>query len=172
MANTTYAQVNGSLTADVANNGTIVIPAYPVGYSQASFTGVNASSHHSITFNNNDQFTADASQMSVSFGSSTITITNLSGATWKGSQSYNGSAATYRLLLDIADPATFSGVKQATVPVLTDSTGGTAATTLAAITAGASYAQADAVATKNALAQLALSVNTIGAALKAAGITS
>jgi len=38
---------------------------------------------------------------------------------------------------------------------LTDSTGGTPTTTLAAITAGASYAQADMTATKNAIASLA-----------------
>lgn len=38
---------------------------------------------------------------------------------------------------------------------LTDSTGGTASTTLAAITAGASYAQADMSAVKNALASIA-----------------
>lgn len=40
-------------------------------------------------------------------------------------------------------------------PAITDSTGGTASTTFAAITAGASYAQADMVAVKNALAQIA-----------------
>lgn len=38
---------------------------------------------------------------------------------------------------------------------LTDSTGGTASTTLAAITAGAAYAQADMTAVKNALASIA-----------------
>lgn len=43
----------------------------------------------------------------------------------------------------------------ATQETLTDSTGGTASTTLAAITAGAEYAQADATAIKNALASLA-----------------
>jgi hypothetical protein len=38
---------------------------------------------------------------------------------------------------------------------LTDNTGGAVSTTLAAITAGAGYAQADATATKNAIASLA-----------------
>lgn len=46
-----------------------------------------------------------------------------------------------------------------TLPPITDSTGGTAATTFAAITAGASYAQADMVAVKNALAEIALILN-------------
>ena len=78
------------------------------------------------------------------------------------------------LLGSTAAPATTSTlgvVKQATdVTALTDSTGGTATSTLAAITAGAAYAQADAVATKNALASLAANNNAILAALKAAGI--
>ena len=53
---------------------------------------------------------------------------------------------------------------------LTDSTGGTASNTLAAITAGASYAQADATATKNGLASLAAKVNALLTACKTAGI--
>jgi hypothetical protein len=44
---------------------------------------------------------------------------------------------------------------------LTDNTGGTASVTLAAITAGAAYAQADMVAVKNAIASLAAIVNAI-----------
>lgn len=52
-----------------------------------------------------------------------------------------------------------SGASQATVSQtqtsLTDSTGGSVSTTLAAITAGAAYAQADATAMKNAIASLA-----------------
>jgi hypothetical protein len=48
---------------------------------------------------------------------------------------------------------------------LTDSTGGTVSTTLAAITAGASYAQADLTAIKNAIASLASAANlTLAAA--------
>lgn len=44
---------------------------------------------------------------------------------------------------------------------ITDSTGGTGSTTFAAITAGASYAQADIVAIKNALAEIALILNAL-----------
>lgn len=44
---------------------------------------------------------------------------------------------------------------------LTDNTGGTASGTLAAIAAGASYAQSDIVAIKNAIASLAKLVNAI-----------
>ena len=50
--------------------------------------------------------------------------------------------------------ATQAAVTQ-TQTTLTDSTGGTASTTLAAITAGSTYAQADATATKDAIASLA-----------------
>lgn len=43
--------------------------------------------------------------------------------------------------------------------VILDSTGGTPATTFAAIAAGGAYAQADLVAIKNALSQIALNLN-------------
>ncbi len=61
-------------------------------------------------------------------------------------QTYNTASKT------CADP---------TAPAITDSTGGTAATTFAAITAGASYAQADMQAVQNALAQVAESLNAL-----------
>jgi hypothetical protein len=51
---------------------------------------------------------------------------------------------------------------------LTDSTGGTPGTTLAAITAGAAYAQADAVAIKNAIASINAKLDEIIAALAVA----
>ncbi len=44
-------------------------------------------------------------------------------------------------------------------PVITDSTGGTPSATFAAITAGSTYAQADIVAIKNALSEIALILN-------------
>lgn len=76
--------------------------------------------------------------------------------------------------LDIATGGkiTAGGTQAATTPVITDSTGGTPATTFAAITAGAGYAQADMVAVKNALAQVALVLNGIGTALKGVGLTA
>jgi len=51
---------------------------------------------------------------------------------------------------------------------LTNSTGGTPSTTLAAIAAGALYAQADMVAVKNALASLATTINAIEGRISAA----
>jgi hypothetical protein len=53
---------------------------------------------------------------------------------------------------------------------LTDSTGGTASTTFAAITAGSSYAQADIVAIKNALAQAVLTINELRQSLVSLGL--
>ncbi len=53
---------------------------------------------------------------------------------------------------------------------LTDSTGGTPSTTLAAITAGASYAQADMTAVKNALASQARLLNELRNQLVALGL--
>jgi hypothetical protein len=58
---------------------------------------------------------------------------------------------------------------QPTLSTLTDDTGGTPATTLAAIAAGSGYSQADAVAIKNAISQLAASVNAIISAMINAG---
>ena len=55
---------------------------------------------------------------------------------------------------------------------ITDSTGGTPSTTFAAITAGGSYAQADMVAVKNALSQVAAALNAILAALQGVGVSS
>lgn len=70
-----------------------------------------------------------------------------------------------------AATATVAGaVKEAAaVTALTDSTGGTASATLAAITAGASYAQADMVAAKNAIASLNTQINALIASMAAAG---
>ena len=48
---------------------------------------------------------------------------------------------------------------------ITDSTGGTASTTFAAITAASTYAQADMVAVPNALSQIAVNLNAIKTAL-------
>jgi hypothetical protein len=57
----------------------------------------------------------------------------------------------------------WTGTSKLITPI-TDSTGGTASSTLAAIAAGASYTQADMVAVKNAIASLALAVNQINQA--------
>lgn len=55
------------------------------------------------------------------------------------------------------------------VAALTDSTGGTASTTLAAIAAGTTYAQGDMVAAKNALASIAAQFDALRTSLVNAG---
>ncbi|MDE2144972.1 MAG: hypothetical protein KGJ01_03345 [Patescibacteria group bacterium] len=76
----------------------------------------------------------------------------------------------------ITDLISFYGVTpiaqrtNANQAAITDSTGGTASTTFAAITAGATYAQGDMVAAKNALAQIALSLNEIRTSLVNLGL--
>ena len=59
-------------------------------------------------------------------------------------------------------------VRQANIVSLTDSSGGTASNTLAAITGGGAGCEN---ATKNAVASLAAKVEALTAALEAAGIT-
>lgn len=72
----------------------------------------------------------------------------------------------------VYDPNKNQQAAAAAIAHLTDNSGGTASGTLAAITAGASYAQADAVAIKNAVASNAAKINAILTALEAAGIIS
>ena len=63
----------------------------------------------------------------------------------------------------VADEVTVTAVNGALagVTTFTDNSGGTVSNTLAAVAAGASYAQADIVALKNAVASLAAKLNTI-----------
>ena len=61
---------------------------------------------------------------------------------------------------------TANGTQAGPTATITDNTGGTASATLAAITAGASYSQADMQAVQNALASLAAQYNALLAILK------
>lgn len=79
-----------------------------------------------------------------------------------------GKAATDKIGFYGATPA--AQPTNANEAALTDSTGGTASGTLAAITAGAAYAQADLVAVKNAIASLARLVNQLRSDLVTVGI--
>lgn len=64
------------------------------------------------------------------------------------------------------------GTQASNIADLTDSSGGTASDTIAAITAGGSYAQADMTAVKNALASLTAKFNALNAAVQGVGITA
>jgi len=65
---------------------------------------------------------------------------------------------------------TVLGAQGAAPAPLTDNSGGAASGTLAAISAGAAYSQADAVAIKNALASITATQTALINALKAAGV--
>jgi hypothetical protein len=134
MSNKTFVQVSGAVNADVATNGTIVLTA-PAGYTAATtITGAGAKLWSAGLQN---LFTQGANNFSVSY-STDVTITYLGATTIPAGTKFD-----------------FFIPKIAALDALTDSTGGTASNTLAAITAGASYAQADITAIKNALASLA-----------------
>lgn len=78
--------VRGVLAAAVANSGTFTV-AYPSGTTQSTFNAGLAGSP-SIVINDNDTWTAAASKMSVTYGASDITVTNLSSTTWAAGSSF------------------------------------------------------------------------------------
>jgi hypothetical protein len=65
-----------------------------------------------------------------------------------------------------------NGAQPGPTSALTDNTGGAVSNTLAAITAGAGYTQADMVAAKNALASLAAKVNALLTLMKNIGMST
>jgi len=76
-----FATASTALTAAVANAGTFTV-AYPSGTSQLSFTsGLNAPTGSFMIINNVDRWTVAASQMSITYGASNITVTNNTGTT-------------------------------------------------------------------------------------------
>lgn len=72
------------LTSAVNNAATLTV-AYPAGTNQAFFTGANAAGSGQAVLNDNDVFPQAASgagTVAFTYGSSDITVTNNSGATW------------------------------------------------------------------------------------------
>lgn len=77
--NSRFATASLVLASTVADDGTFTL-SYPTGTSQSSFNAGLAGSGHYIVLNNNDKWSAGDPGISVSFGASEITITNLTGA--------------------------------------------------------------------------------------------
>lgn len=78
-----------TLAADVTNSSTFTVP-YPTGFVQNDFAlgGYNSANTYMVVGGNN-RYTVAASQMSVTFGASLITVTNSTGQTLvAGSQVY------------------------------------------------------------------------------------
>jgi hypothetical protein len=80
---------------------------------------------------------------------------NSNGTTTSSAQSADGGIKVDKNVDLVSLGLTQTGLS----PAIVDNTGGAASTTFAAITAGASYAQADMVAVKNALAEIAKILN-------------
>lgn len=94
------------LAADVANNGTFTL-GYPTGSVQADFTGDFANSaDEEMIVNNNDVY--DGTKVDISYGSTTITVTNKTGGTLK-------AGSSILLYLAKADVKPYSGPKAAAI---------------------------------------------------------
>lgn len=75
-----FTEVDTVLGSDVANNGTFTV-SYPSGKKQGNFLyGLSAGGYAIV--NDNDEYTVADAKVSYSFGSTTVTVTNLSGVTW------------------------------------------------------------------------------------------
>jgi hypothetical protein len=169
-----FRTITLALAADVANSGTITNIAYPAGTNQAFFTGGNASSGSVAVVNENDVYRQTASQIGVTYGASTITVTNSSGVTWP-------AGATLRVQLDYLQAAVVTVVEQ---PVIVDLGGSLTGTNNDAIadltTLTDSPATADAlrdqlmsawkVEIDSHFKEVQAKINTILARLRAAGV--
>ena len=150
--------VSQTLAAAIADAGTLTL-SYPSGTNQAYFTSGNAKAASVAIINDSDIWLQTASKIGVTFGASDITLTNSSGVSW---------AAGSKLVVGLAyadGTDKFEGQKSAAITALTDSSGGTASTTLAAISA--SYSQTE---VRNSIATLASQIERLRAALSKANI--
>ena len=157
------ASASVTLASAVAADATFTL-SYPAGSTQASLTGCSGGK---MVVNGDGVYAEGTSGFTVAYGASLITVTNKTGASLAAGSvltlSFGRSDASGRYTPSILVPGPTA---------LTDSTGGTASNTIAAITAGSTYAQADMTATKNALASLAAKVNEIITALENSKVTN
>jgi len=157
MSFVTTTAVLGSAVADA---GTVSI-AYPTGTNQAYFTGINAAANTgSIFINDNDEYPEAASGVAIAilYDTSVITITNNTVQTWP-------AGALIRVQLGRAGMDAPAFERGSAITNLTDSSGGTASDTLAAI--GAAYVEAT---IENTVASLARKINQLLVELRSQGI--
>lgn len=147
------------LASAVADDGAITV-AYPSGTNQAFFTGANASGNGALIVNNNEVYTEGDPGVEITYGGSDITVTNRSG---------ESIPAGAELLIQLGYAGNDRPGFQPgdAIAALTDNSGGTASTTLAAI--GGSYSQAE---VRNSIASLNAQIERLRIALKTNGITS
>lgn len=95
-----------TLGAAVADDGTVTGIAYPSGTNQAFFTSGNAASTGIAVINENEVYRETASQIGLTYGASSITLTNTSDQTWP-------AGATVRVQLGYASPSEVTVISQA-----------------------------------------------------------
>ncbi len=148
------------LGAAVANTGTVTVP-YPAGTNQAFFTGVNAAANTGAAIVNDNDFYPEAGsgvRINLTYGAGDITLTNNTGVSWP-------IGSTVRVQLGRAGNDRPGFTINPAIASLTDSSGGTASATLAAISG--TYVQAE---VRNSIASLNAQINNILIALRANGI--
>lgn len=152
-----FVTLTTTLAAAVADDGTVTL-AYPAGTNQAYFTGNNASADGVVVVNDNDVVNEGDPGITLTYGASNITLTNKTGAAW--------AAGTFlRVQLGRAGADAPGFAPGAAIASLTDSSGGTASGTLAAISG--TYVQAE---VRNSIASLNAKIDAILIALREAGI--
>lgn len=112
------------LASAVASPAGTVAFAYPTGYVQADFTSDNASASAYLLLNDNDRFEEADDEFDISYGASTVTVTNKTGYSWP---------IGTRLRVGLARADAVGDFRQAgAVADITDSSGGTASDDIAA----------------------------------------
>lgn len=106
-----FARVDTVLVSAVADSGTFAV-SYPSGFTQDDFTRGLAGAGHYMIVNDNDRWTAAGSKMSASFGASTVTVTNSTGASLAAGSRVSlyfdvvdGDLATFTFAIDLASIA-------------------------------------------------------------------
>lgn len=126
-----FATAQFTLATAVASPAGTVAIGYPAGTVQADFTSDNASATSYLLVNDNDRYEETDDEFDISFGGSTITITNKTGATWPIGTKITLNAAN----ASPVDPADL--IQMSAIASITDSSGGTASDAIA-LTAGIS----------------------------------
>lgn len=113
----THDSVEYTLAAAVASPaGTVTTVPYPTGRVQADYTGDNAATDAYLIINGNDRWTEAADNFDISYGASTITLTNKTGATWPiGTQITLGTARLAALAGVTALAGTLTGTIDGTI---------------------------------------------------------
>lgn len=121
-----FATKTLTLGSAVASPAGTVVFDYPTGSAQADFTSDNASATAYLLLNGNDRYEEADDEFDISYGASSVTVTNKTGATWAAGTVLTVNLAN-ALPIEIADLRVVGPITS-----LTDSSGGTAADTIAA----------------------------------------